>query len=408
MKLNFLGGATEVGSLSMLLESNGTRLMLDHGLTPTIPPKYPMRSPSINALLITHAHVDHTGMSPAVISQYQAQVIATKPTTGMGRLLLMDTIKVSGYEGYPVPYNKDDVELWKDNTRNVNFSDRLDLFGVEVDVNRAGHIPGAAMYRINDDRSTLFTGDINTADTNLVKGTEPIKCDTLVMESTYAGRGHPPREETEKLFLEKIEETIARGGKAIVPAFAVGRTQEVLMVLNKRSFDVTVDGMGRQMSQEMLRSPEYLRSANSLKKAMDKAKFIHHWKERGNALDSEVIVSTSGMLNGGPALGYINEIKNDPKSSILLTGHQVEDTNGRLLMDKGKLIFTEAEEDVQCEVGFFDFSAHADHQELVNFAKACSPERIVLCHGDHREALKEDLGKEFEVHLPKEGEELEI
>ena len=242
--------------------------------------------------------------------------------------------------------------------------------------------------------------------THLVWGAKSVETDILIMESTYAGREHPKREEVEKMFLEKIEDVVNRGGIAIVPAFAVGRTQEVMLILARTDYEVWVDGMGRFVTNMFLQYPQYLKSAKKLKKARNKINIVKRRSDRRKALKGEVIVATSGMLEGGPVLHYINHLKNDKRSAILLTGYQVEGTNGRLLMDRGILELYGIKEKIDAEVDFFDFSAHAGHTELVEFAEKCSPEKIVLMHGDNRDELAKELKERgFEVFTPKDDEE---
>ena len=221
----------------------------------------------------------------------------------------------------------------------------------------AGHIPGSAMYKISENgREILFTGDINTVDTRLQKGAEPVECDVLIMESTYSGRPHPTREEVEEAFLDKVWEVIERGGRAIIPAFAVGRTQEIVQVLDSIDEEKWLDGMGRRVAQVYLRHGEFIRNPRSLRKALNQMNFVRTPYQRDKAAASRIIVTTSGMLDGGPVLEYIRRIKDDPRSAILLTGYQVEDTNGRMLMETGSIDLGGVIERVKCEVCHFDFS----------------------------------------------------
>ena len=206
-----------------------------------------------------------------------------------------------------------------------------------------------------------------------------------------------------------MEEVVDRGGKVIIPAFAVGRTQEIMLILEKMDLDMWLDGMGRFVNNIYLQYPMYLRSAKKLKRARNKIKVVRKRRDRKKALEGDVIITTGGMLEGGPVLHYINYLKNDPKSAILLTGYQVEGTNGRLLMDEGILDLYGIKEKIDAEISFFDFSAHAGHSELIEFAEKCAPEKIVLMHGDNREVLAEDLRKkDFEVFVPKNKEEFVI
>ncbi len=409
IRARFLGGAEEVGSLGLHMEIGELRLLFDYGLTPSKPPAYPLPSPPVDSLFLTHVHLDHSGMIPRIAMEYEANIYATEPTIAVLPLMLNDTIKVANLEGFPIPYTKDEVENSLENLIPVEYGKPVELGSLDIVPHSAGHIPGSAMYEIRDDRSILFTGDIQTVNTNLVWGTKPVKTDVLIMESTYAGREHPPRDEVERKFVKKIEEIVDRGGKAIVPVFAVGRTQEIMLILAKTDFDVWIDGMGRFVTNLFLQYPQYLKSGKKLKKARNKMKIVRRRSDRRRALKGEVIVATGGMLEGGPVLHYINHLKNDRKSGILLTGYQVEGTNGRLLMDEGILELYGIKEKIDMEIDFFDFSAHAGHSELLEFAEKCSPEKIILMHGDNREALAKDLkDKGFEVTLPKNGEDFLI
>ena len=212
----------------------------------------------------------------------------------------------------------------------------------------------------------------------------------------------------EKELLDKIDEVVKRGGVAVLPAFAVSRSQELAMVLRKSGLNIWFDGMGKKVTKIFLRHKRYLQSAENLKKAFNKMNLVHSDQGRKLAIKSEVIITSSGMMDGGPVLGYMRKLKNDPKSAVLLTGYQVEDSNARLLVDKGQLDFYGVREKIECEVQYFDFSAHAGHSELIEFAKACNPEKIVLMHSDNREALAEPLKDVAEIYTPITGETVEL
>ena len=409
VKFRFLGGASKVGSLGLLAEENGMRLLFDYGMTPTSPPEYPMPAPEIDALFLSHAHVDHSGMVPWIVSRYEVDVFATEVTALVSEVLLEDILKVSDYEGYPAQFYKRDVKETKHAFRYMDFGDSVDVGGLEITAHSAGHIPGASMYEIDTGRKRyLFTGDIHTINTRLVWAAHPVKTDVLIMESTYAGREHPERKQHEREFLEDVEEVISRGGKAIIPAFGVGRTQEMMLLLAGRGYEVWVDGMGKGISYIYLDHPNYIRSVSKLKKAIKGVSMVRGRRDREIASkNADVIITTSGMMDGGPVLYYVEAIKNDPKSAILITGYQVEGTNGRRLVETGELDLYGVMERIGAEVRQYDFSAHAGHSDLVEFAKACEPETIVLMHGDQRDVLAEALS-EFDVIMPDDGEEFEL
>lgn len=405
----FLGGGHEVGRLGLLMKTGKARILFDYGMSATDPPKYPAPAPSVDMVFLTHSHLDHCGMIPWVTSRYDIDVAATSTTKKVAGLLMEDSIKVAAAEGYPEMYGKTEVKQALGRFREVEFGDTVTTHSVQVRTHSAGHIPGATMYEVTGKRTTLVTGDLHTLDTRLVSGAKPVKCDNLVMESTYSGRNHPDRLKTEYNFLKKVHEVVDRGGKAIVPAFAVGRTQEILLLLKDSKLDYWHDGMGKSVNKVYLEEPQHLRSAKRLRQAVSRGREVKNFHARQRAHDGEVIVTTSGMLDGGPVVGYIEAAKDDPRSAILLTGYQVEGCNGRKLLDTGMMQFHGVVDRVHCEVLKFDFSAHAGHDDLVAFAKGCSPEKIVLMHGDNREPLALALRKEgFEVLLPVNGEKFTL
>ncbi|MCK4443770.1 MAG: MBL fold metallo-hydrolase, partial [Thermoplasmata archaeon] len=221
------------------------------------------------------------------------------------------------------------------------------------------------------------------------------------------GRRHPDRLQLEQSFLDKVREIINRGGKALIPAFAVGRTQEVLLLLKKKRFEVWLDGMGKEISRIYLGFPSFVRNAPKLRKAVKDVRKVRSETGRIKALKGEVIVTTSGMMDGGPVVRYVEALKDDPRSGILLTGYQVEGTNGRMLRDTGMIDLHGVKVRVNCELSFFDFSAHADHDDLLRFIDDCDPERVILCHGDSRDLLAKDI-EGREVLTPMEDEWVEL
>ncbi len=407
MKINFLGGVSEVGPLSMVMEYKGTTFIFDHGMLPADPPEYPMRPPMVDFVMLSHSHLDHCGMLPTLVRTYGVPILSTHPTIEVAELLLYDSLKIAEIEGYPLFFDKSDIKKTKAAFDMVGYNSKRDIGGMEIEIHSAGHIPGSAMFELRGDKTTLFSGDINTKNTRLQWGAHPVKCDTLIMETTYGGQDHPDRAETEKDLLDTVDDTLSKGGQAIIPVFAVGRTQEILMLLDEGDYDIWYDGMGRTVNRIYLNHEGFLRSPDALRRAVNNANQVHSYKMRKKAMDAEVIVSTSGMVSGGPVLNYILNKRKDKNSSILLTGYQVPGTNGDMLLEKGAIQDRGATIPIDCEVKRYDFSAHAGHSELLEFARGCDPEDIVLMHGDSRELVAEDLS-EFNVHIPKEGEVLEL
>ena len=403
MEIEFLGGATHVGRLGMLLREGTTSLLFDYGMLPGKPPQYPMEAPPIDAAFISHSHLDHSGMIPWLTGHHAVDIYAAPPTLDVADLLLEDSLKIAGIEGFSPPFSERDVRECSRYYQALDFRETVEIEGMEITLHSAGHIPGATMFELNGRETVVFTGDIHTIDTDLVLGAKPVKCDTLVIESTYAGRNHPDRLKSETEFLAFVKNIVRIGGIAVVPSFAVGRTQEVIMTLAREKLDVHLDGMGKEVNSIYLEHHGYVRSTKKLRQAMTRTRVVHSPRQREKALGGEVIVCTSGMLDGGPVLRYLDAIKDDPNSACCLTGFQVPGTNGRRFVDEGVLEINHELVKPRFQLKKFDFSAHAGHDELVKFINASDPQRVVLMHGDNREALAEAI-EGREVILPVEGQ----
>ncbi len=401
MKFNFLGGADIVGRMGMTIEGDGKTMLVEYGISPTKPPQYPLPAPGkVDHLFLTHSHLDHCGMVPAVCGKQNCELFTTPLSAEISELMMYDSLKIAKAEGYPEPYASADIERTMQHVVPLTFEDTIELGKIDVTLHSAGHVPGATMFEFKGDSNTLYTGDIHTEDQKLVLGARPLDCKNLFIEGTYGGRNHPPKEDTINAFIAKIDEVIDRGGVVIIPVFAVGRTQEIMLLLKNLGYEMWVDGMGRSVTNLFLNYPEYIRNAKSLRAAKRTFNEVRNPASRKHAAKGQIIVTTGGMLDGGPVLSYLHELKDNPKNAILLVGYQAEDTNGRMLMDQGCINLGEVVK-VACEVQKFDFSAHAGHDQIVQFIRDCDPENVIFMHSETRELFLPDLQDDYHVMLPK-------
>ena len=409
VSLTYLGGASEVGRVGAVLESQDGRLLLDYGIQPDDPPKFPLPAPDVDALLLTHAHLDHCGLAPDVASR-GTPVVSTPVTGALAERMAQDTLRVAELEDYPRPFHPTAIADLNHYLRPSKLGNVEYRGGFEFQMFNAGHIPGAVMFNFPQ-QDFLFTGDIHTVDTQLTRAAKPSPCKTLAIESTYGGRDHPDRRQIEAELVDSIEEVVNSGGKVVLPSFGLGRSQELLMLTRNLGFEVWLDGMGRDIARILQKYPGSIRDVASMHKAFRQTNFVKHSRQRDAALNADVIVTTSGMLNGGPVLHYLSKLRKDPSSAVFLTGFQVPGTNGHFLKETGKIRLERNPEspsfDIQCQFKAFDLSGHAGHSQIVDFVNGCNPEKVILYHGDNREAFIDDL-KDYELVLPQENEVIEI
>ncbi|MCL4323226.1 MAG: MBL fold metallo-hydrolase, partial [Candidatus Thermoplasmatota archaeon] len=337
LKLKFLGGAEEVGRLGILINMDDKVFQVDYGVIPEKPPLFPLPPEKIDGLFVTHSHLDHIGALPMYYQNDGVDIFATEMTSNTARPMLNDSIKITSIEGYVERFNREDVEKMYTFMNQTKYNEKLVLDEVNVTPYSAGHIPGSTMWKFENSDEIMVTGDLYTGDSKLLNGAKPRKVRNLVVESTYAGKNHEDREEVRKRLRERVSEVVEHGGKVILPSFAMGRMQELIMSLSDLPYKIATDGMGNLITSIYLNTPGYLRSDREFRKALSSVKAIRGKRMRENIDSADVIISTSGMLDGGPVLSYIEKFVHDDKSAIFMTGYQVEGTNGRNLMEKGTL-----------------------------------------------------------------------
>jgi len=408
LKLEFKGASREVGRSAVLVDDS---IMLDYGLKPGEHAQYPLNGSKPDAVLVSHAHLDHAGAVPNLMDM-APEVFMTPLTFDLAAMLARDTLKIADRKGEDAGFDSRDLSRFMQKTNTIDPDVEFGTHGYRAQFHDAGHIPGAASIYLEgkDSRSLFYTGDINTLDTRLVFGAGDFPdADTLIIESTYFGKDHPPRKEMENAFIDSLMDTLNIGGNVIIPAFAIGRTQEILMLLESHGIRAYVDGMGVSAYKLMMKYPHYIRNPNQLKRAFKNATIVSGRKRDKVPLESSVIVTTAGMLNGGPVMYYLKKIFKDPKSKILITGYQVEGTNGRMALDNGVIENDGVIQQLGIKVEQYDFSAHCGDRELKSIvSEFCDrgTEHVFTMHGEDTESFAEWIREEIGVdaHAPELGE----
>lgn len=428
MKLFFLGAAGEVGRSNFLVETDGPEklsLFLDaglkqwnHGELPMDPPKLP------DAIILSHGHLDHCGALPMTYKHETVPTFCTFPTSPIVQLLLEDSLKIAKQEKRPSHFSKADAVKTIKNMVCLPYGRRYDFYeGTSFEFLDAGHIIGSAQTILRTknkgkDFTLAYTGDFKGEPTRVHGGAAPVEeeVDALIIESTYALREHPPREAVEKEFCESVRDVLDSGGNVLLPCFAVGRTAEILSVLYENGFrdDIWVDGMGRKVLQIMHDYPSYVSNYKRLMEAFQNSQNIEHHGMRKEALEKpSIIIATAGMLEGGPALGFIEKMNADRKGkhAVFLTGFQVPGTNGDRLLKEGKMKLKGKVVKIDLPLKQFSFSAHADHKDLLKYAKHVSPEKVFCVHGDAGscQAFAAELKEQgFDAIAPSTGQQVSL
>lgn len=405
MQLTALGAMNEVGRSAFLVDTGAEKIVMDYGTkVRTNPPQFPIPiQDKPDAILLSHAHLDHSGGLPIFYAnKHSVPIYGIEVTKALSELLLHDSIKISTEEGVHLPFGSGDLNETLKNFIPIHFRKPFKLKKTEVTPFDAGHIPGSAMFLLEfGGKKLLYTGDYNTDDTRLIKKNDDKipEVDYLITESTYAERDHLNRKEQEKEMSEIADDTIKSGGVCVISGFAVGRLQEVLLVLNKLGIDypVYMDGMAKSATTIMNKWKNLMRDPNELDEALKKVQYVNSDNMRKKIVKKPcVILTTSGMLTGGAVVQYIKRLYDDRKSSLLLTGYQLEDTPGKILLETGRYVTKGMNLELKMFVKRLDFSAHVGKTGLYDFIKKVNPKKIFCVHGDHTDefaaALKENEG----------------
>ncbi|MGC8567744.1 MAG: MBL fold metallo-hydrolase [Candidatus Micrarchaeia archaeon] len=418
MQIKFLGGAREVGrSAIMVYDDDKTKLLLDYGIKiDRKKPGFPIEIPSVDGVVISHAHMDHSGFVPALLKHRNIPIIGTSSTMKLSELLLEDSLGIAKKEHRQAGFAKEDLRSFSRNFVEVQYKQKTRIRDYEIELFDAGHISGSAVTLLEKrswhGQKLVYTGDFKLEKQYLHKGAEIIKGDILVMESTYALKEHPNREELVKEFIESIKTVLDNNGTVLLPSFAVGRSQEILSMLYKNSLIdyCYLDGMAQAATAIVLSYPSLISNSRLLSDAFGRATRVASKKDRIDAIKGpSIILTTAGMLEGGPVLNYVQKMSSN--SEIMLTGFQAPNTNGRLLLEQHKMVVDKKVIKIKQPVSYYDFSAHAGMSDLYRYARESSPNIIICLHGDSNNAvsLASNLADEgFETYAPKLGQSIEI
>ncbi len=454
MQVTFYGAARTVTGSMHLVETDGTRLLLDCGLfqgrradSYAVNGTIPFPPGSINAVVLSHAHLDHCGNLPTLVrGGFTGFIYCTPATRDLAALVLRDSAKVQhqdvtfinkhqrqGQAPLSPLYTAADVERAIGQLVAIPYGRTFPIGKAAVTFSDAGHILGSASIRLEaEGRALGFTGDLGRPGSLLLRDPEPLPAvDLLIMESTYGDRVHEPKEEGEQKLAALVAETVARGGKVLIPAFAIGRTQDIAYALYRRreadqipAIPTFVDSPMAVDATEIFRLHPECFNADSRAhldqrdpfgfKGMRYLRSMDESKTLNAMPDPFIVVATSGMCEGGRILYHLRNYVEDPRSSLLIVGFQAEQTLGRRLLDGVTPLNILGEpHEVRLQVHELgSFSAHADRTELLAWVQRLPKVgRIFLVHGEEAQAvaLAGQLSKnDFAAEVATRGQQIKV
>ncbi len=418
MQIGFLGGAREVGRIGIAVKSKKTQVLLDYGVMFDHEPGFPMHVPpkEVDGLILTHSHLDHSGALPVFYIGGKIPLYTNKLNLDLTQLLIQDFIKLSGYY---LPFEYLELKTMMQSNRHLDFGVEEKVGDMRFQLLNAGHTPGSAQVLLKaKGKRLLYTGDFNTTDSQLLAGAamDYGDLDAVIIESTYANADHTDRLELEKRFVNSVTEVVEKGGIALVPAFGVGRSQEMACILAAHHFEypMVLDGMAREASRIIMNHKEFLRDPKLFMSAMHSIDWIESWRDRRKATKRPgVIISTAGMLKGGPAAFYVSKIGKKANNAIFLVSYQIPGTPGRELLEKGVCTIDGKVRKVKARYDHFDFSSHCGASQLKDaLRKLGGKPKVFVVHGEESNCEMFAKWAESELGLdavaPKTGETFEV
>uniref|UniRef100_A0A8R1E3E4 Cleavage and polyadenylation specificity factor subunit 3 n=1 Tax=Caenorhabditis japonica TaxID=281687 RepID=A0A8R1E3E4_CAEJA len=441
-----LGSGQEVGRSCHLLEYKGKRVMLDCGVHPglhgvdALPFVDFVEIENIDLLLITHFHLDHCGALPWLLQKtaFRGKCFMTHATKAIYRMLLGDYVRISKYGGADRHqlYTEDDLEKSMAKIETIDFKEQKEVNGIKFWPYVAGHVLGACQFMIEiAGVRVLYTGDFSCLEDRHLCAAEipPITPQVLITESTYGTQTHEDRSVREKRFTQMVHDIVTRGGRCLIPAFAIGPAQELMLILDEyweshqelhdipvyyasslakkcmSVYQTFVNGMNARIQKQIaVKNPFIFKHVSTLR-GMDQ------FEDAGPC----VVLATPGMLQSGFSRELFENWCSDTKNGCIIAGYCVEGTLAKHILSEPEEIVSLSGErlPMKMQVGYVSFSAHTDYHQTSNFVKALKPPHLVLVHGELHEMsrLKSSIERQFqddnipiEVHNPRNTERLEL
>jgi len=423
-----LGGFKQVGRSCILVTTSESKILLDCGIHPGVKESwkaYPrldwvnLDLTQLDAVIISHAHLDHTGFLPMLYKYgYQGPTYCSDPTLALMTMLQSDFVKIADKEGGNILYDLKDVREVIKHTITLPYGLVTDVSpDTKLVMNNAGHILGSATIHLHigeGAHNIVYTGDFKYGRTLLLDSAvwNYPRVETLIMESTYGAREDvmPSRAEVEEYFVNTINNIIKQGGKVVIPVPAVGRSQEMMLVLDKYMREkkmveapIFIEGMISEATAIHIAYPEYLAKDLRIKILVDDENpflsdyftIIDHPKNREEALEQgpAIIMATSGMLEGGPVIDYFSKLASSDKNGVVFVSYQIPGTMGRRVLDGSKQVSILDDRgkikilDVNCEVTKVEgFSGHSDYNQLMRYVGKLRSklQYVIINHGERR------------------------